>query len=134
MNVTVGQVADAFEALQSIANQNVGGRAALEALRFTRWARPVFARYSAQRQAVAARVGEKITDERSRVPPAKLEEFAAELAPLRAEAVEVPPGLQISAQGLLGADAKISLQAIAALEPFLKGLDALDALDATTPQ
>ena len=118
--ITLEEFANAYEAIQSFADQSFDGAVSAKIVRLCRWGLPHYRRYVEARGAVAEKLGEKIVDGKYRVTPEKMPEFNQAMAPIRAETISIDPALKLDVQSLEGV--RVTPYAVEALGPFLAGL------------
>ena len=118
--VSLAELALAFEVIQEFANQPIDGITAAKVVRLSRWARQHYLRFSEIRSKSAEEFGEKISDGKYRVNPERFAEFNQAMAHTRTEYVTIDPSLKIDVRAL--GSIKISPSSIEMLEPFLSGI------------
>ena len=115
--IKVGQMADAFEALQGIINCPIDGAYAIKVIRIIRWARPHYIKYINARTTVAELYGIKLDDGLISIPAETKTEFENALKPYREELLEFDSGMTLDPSILSGL--KITAVAVELLEPFM---------------
>lgn len=118
--ITLGNLADAFEVLQGFANEPLDGVTAAKIVRLTRWARAHYARYVAARQTEAEKYGEKIADGKIKISGQAIAPFTKAITPIRAEIITIDPMMKIDVKTM--GSVKISPLVLEILEPFLNGI------------
>jgi hypothetical protein len=118
--LSLGALADAFEVLQTLAEQPVAATTAAAIIRLSKWAHPYYQHYIEARAQQAAAFGEKIAEGKYNIPLANVGAYDQAMGPVRAERVEFDDALRVAVKDLAGA--KISAAALSILGPFLSGL------------
>lgn len=117
---SLGELADAYEALAELMVQPLDVSCAVKVLRIQRACRPLMVKVLQAREEAAMRFGTSKGDGKYHLPGDKLEEYKTAIKPVLSEIIPIPPAGKLTLAELSGA--KIAPMSLERMAPLLSDL------------